>query len=514
MIGAVGVGCEVGGPLARGSAGAQGQVGTTFNVLVGKPLNGTVTSGDGKIVCGTGGSACAADYDWAVSVILTATPDAGYGLQSWAGDCTQAGECILDTKEHGADKYVVAVFNPVGELGHSNWNSPEFHAPAYRDFLAQAPGALQCTKCHGVTLQGQGIAVSCDACHATNGYGHWKASNSCTSCHGDATRVAVTGADPLVSAAPPMDTQGNLTRGTRGVGAHEAHLNGVARPVACSECHPIPTATSHANGTVSVAFGALARTGGASPSWNGASCSSTYCHGATLGGGANTLPVWISGPSQATCGSCHGLPPPAPHTTSTSCGDCHAGYTATTVDRAKHVNGIVDVTTAPSCGSCHGIPPTVNGHTASTACESCHSGYTSTTVNASLHQNGAVDVIQNPSCGSCHGIPPTVNGHTASTACESCHTGYTSTTVNAALHRNGTVETTCTACHGSPPSTGRHTRSDHVDAGCGACHPGYTETTANPATHRDGQKNTGNKIVTYDSGSRSCTSTCHGSETW
>ena len=43
-----------------------------------------------------------------------------------------------------------------------------------------------------------------------------------------------------------------------------------------------------------VTFGDLATTAGATPTWDrpSATCSSVYCHGATLPGGTNTRPTW------------------------------------------------------------------------------------------------------------------------------------------------------------------------------------------------------------------------------
>lgn len=48
------------------------------------------------------------------------------------------------------------------------------------------------------------------------------------------------------------------------------------------------------------------------------------CHGAVEKGGSATAPKWtqVDG-TQVTCGSCHGLPPPAPHPEGTNCASCH-----------------------------------------------------------------------------------------------------------------------------------------------------------------------------------------------
>ncbi|MEI6226755.1 MAG: CxxxxCH/CxxCH domain-containing protein, partial [Deltaproteobacteria bacterium] len=100
----------------------------------------------------------------------------------------------------------------------------------------------------------------------------------------------------------------------RAVGAHQLHLqDGALRPaIACSECHEVPSSSSHSNGTVDLTFGTLATKGGATPTWNGSSCSASYCHGGFTGGNAANAPVWTQARASA-CGTCHGLPPAAPH---------------------------------------------------------------------------------------------------------------------------------------------------------------------------------------------------------
>ena len=111
-------------------------------------------------------------------------------------------------------------------------------------------------------------------------------------------------------------------------------------------------------------FGTLARTGGittatyagSTTAANGTAagtCSNTYCHGNFPGSGATGAISWTGGVAAASCGTCHGSPPPAPHSQSTACGSCHTGYTATTVSATAHLNGVVDVATL-SCTSCHG----------------------------------------------------------------------------------------------------------------------------------------------------------------
>ncbi len=124
----------------------------------------------------------------------------------------------------------------------------------------------------------------------------------------------------------------------------------------CTECHVVPASMDHSDGAVQLAFGTLSRTDGASPAWDAQTltCASTYCHGAGLrGGGTNQAPVWIGGPAQTACGTCHLTPPPPPHPHTQICDNCHPGYTITSVDLATHINGVVEATNL-TCSSCHG----------------------------------------------------------------------------------------------------------------------------------------------------------------
>ena len=80
---------------------------------------------------------------------------------------------------------------------------------------------------------------------------------------------------------------------------------------------------------------------------------SPACHGAVFpdgqaSGGTNTEPTWtlVDG-TQASCGTCHGLPPPAPHpylALNPICRACHediAPDNKTFVRPELHVDGVV-----------------------------------------------------------------------------------------------------------------------------------------------------------------------------
>ncbi|HEY6002086.1 MAG TPA: CxxxxCH/CxxCH domain-containing protein, partial [Anaeromyxobacter sp.] len=409
--------------------------------------------------------------------------------------------------------------------------------------------ALTCSGvyCHGATLQGgtlaapkwttvDGTQTACGACHgipppaphvqdqrcggchagytatsvaiATHVDGTVQATGSCTSCHGDEARPAA------IAPAPPRDTSGNVATTAVGVGAHQSHLAGVAlrAPLSCSECHPAVDAATHPNGVLAIAFGPLARTGGAVPAWkaSSSSCASTYCHGATLLGGALAEPVWtrVDG-TQIACTSCHGIPPPsnahAGMTAATACGTCHPGYTSASVDPAHHVDGIIDAA-GTSCTSCHGDanrtaaiapapPKDTKGNTATTA------------RGVGSHLAHLTDGPMRPAmaCTECHTVPADMTKHPNATLVVTMAWGPLATTGAAAPVWNGTscastychgatlpggtnkaplwtkvdsTQAACGTCHGVPPPAPHAQRTD-----CGTCHPGYTSTAVAAATH-------------------------------
>ncbi len=281
--------------------------------------------------------------------------------------------------------------------------------------------------------------------------------SACAGCHGDAAREG----EPLVRAAPPASALGGAA------GAHLAHLTGSAfrAPLACAECHDVPALVDHADGVVQVPMAGLARAGDATPSWNpgSATCSGVYCHGATLGGGPAATPAWSS-TAALGCTSCHGAPPPAPHAASTSCEDCHAGYTATSVNAATHLDGTVDgggheagwsdpavhghavnAGGLASCKGCHGTG--LDGGTSGVSCDSCHGG-----------------TAWRTSCTFCHGTSPSgpasppvdTQGRTAATNVSvGVHASHVGTTISAPL--------ACTQCHPDRAGSDVVTDAAHVD---------------------------------------------------
>jgi predicted CxxxxCH...CXXCH cytochrome family protein len=368
--------------------------------------------------------------------------------------------------------------------GHaSTWMDPTnggFHA------VAANRGIASCQTCHLADLSGGITNVACTSCHRAGGAGRDFA--TCTGCHGGADNA--TGAPPAALWGFAGDAaRGGGTADPVRVGAHTAHVTeGAFGPAfGCEVCHVKPSAIGAPNhidvvaaGDVpraTVTFGGLAVNGSGTPAWSrdNATCSSTYCHGATLADGASPSlknPSW-AGANQVYCGSCHGVPPLPPHVAVDTtngfgvCNPCHsftvdgAGKIIPASQGGKHLNGLLEA----------------SGHDAAWMEPS----------SPTFHAFAANRGIAN--CTPCHGAD--LSGGSVHRACSDCHT--------AGGRANDFA--TCTACHGgtsnlsgAPPKAiwgyggdpsrgggqadpirvGAHTR--HLTAGkaiafdCGVCH--------------------------------------------
>ncbi len=211
-------------------------------------------------------------------------------------------------------------------------------------FYAHAtPPYTACTGCHNATTAGvypaaAGAAPNCRGCHLTADPS--VTTTGCTSCH----------ANPPNGAVRP-----NV------VGSHVKH-----NAIACATCHNgagAGSGASHGPGNSganpavdNVIF--TAAQAGASATWTAATktCSTTYCHGATLTGGTNKSPVW--GTTLTGCALCHGNPPATTThagVTSTQCITCHVHVNSTGngfTNAALHLNGVIEAT-GGTCIGCH-----------------------------------------------------------------------------------------------------------------------------------------------------------------
>lgn len=187
---------------------------------------------------------------------------------------------------------------------------------------------------------------------------------ACSECHGS---------KGTFNCAPPRDTKGHTLATEEGVGAHQYHLSTgpdhpavATRQVLCADCHPVPTLATlgqgvHMDGKIDVVFqGAPAANpvpGSPPATWNPVThrCSNVYCHHPrTETGGFNPEPAFTN-PGTASCGSCHSLPPAAPHAQVADCSHCHVkviGPGGVWLDASQHINGTADF--VDTCTACHG----------------------------------------------------------------------------------------------------------------------------------------------------------------
>jgi predicted CxxxxCH...CXXCH cytochrome family protein len=293
----------------------------------------------------------------------------------------------------------------------------------------------------------------------------------CATCHGDPSRSG----DYLLRAAPPHDTTLATDVSYPGVGAHQIHLRPSAThaAIACGECHHVPKSVDepgHADSArpAKVTFGALSRSEGRAPSYDAATrtCRDTYCHRAADA-------VWTSPRDSAkACGSCHGLPPKAPHPASSRCSACHGRV----VDEARrivapelHVDGVVEYTPS-GCGTCHGrgddpAPPvdTQGNDASSFPGVGAHQAH--------LAPNSVGRVL---ACDECHVVPSAVDspGHVDGTVQVVLSSIATSGDHSAARFDPATRTCTDTWCHGA--ASGGHAPSPEWTSaaalGCDSCH--------------------------------------------
>ncbi len=310
----------------------------------------------------------------------------------------------------------------------------------------------------------------------------------CTACHGDARR----GGTALLRAAPPYDLSRATQSGYPGVGAHSIHLEASAThgAVACEECHLIPErvdSPGHADdgAPAEIVFGGLASHHDLEPTYDfiARRCDNTYCHG-----GAQA--VWTEPrDSAAACGSCHELPPPAPHPQSSLCSSCHGSV----VDEARHirapelhVNGTVELV-ATSCTQCHGsgdepAPPLdsqgnsriaaigVGAHAAHLsggsssrplACTECHE--VPEEVDDFAHADGLPAEVALVGVAETGARAPDWDRARATCADSWCHGPAAG--ASASPPWNEPIRLDCTSCHGNPPP------APHPQmANCSHCH--------------------------------------------
>lgn len=336
---------------------------------------------------------------------------------------------------------------------------------------APHPQSEQCGACHGAVIDTAGRFVAPE--RHVDGYVDFEP-GECALCHGTPG-----------SAAPPPDTQGQDELASLGVGAHAAHLRGGAlgRAAACEDCHRVPERIddpTHADGgPAEVVFSGVAAAHGFAGRWDRdhATCSGSWCHSPSPDSAPS--PAWNER-AELDCGSCHGLPPAAPHPQLDDCSSCHGGVVAdddrTLLAADRHVDGVVDLDFDESCNTCHGdvnaAPPRdLAGNTDPEALGvGAHQ----------VHLAGSERARAVP-CSDCHLVPDDVRdpGHLdSSVPAEVVFSGAASAYGPNATYENGTCR--LTSCHGGSFPEGHDSGGSLTEpvwnevgqgqAACGTCH--------------------------------------------
>jgi len=253
------------------------------------------------------------------------------GLAALVMSCSDLSDNVVEPEARRVEAH------PEGWL---DTTSTAFHGREIRKMQWQME---TCKKCHGQDYRGAIANVSCLTCHPNT-------PEDCTTCHGG----AIAGL-----AAPPPDIDREFETTARGVGAHAQHLQEGPLRVAipCTSCHVVPDslyAPGHVDSDLpaEVKFSGLAVADSAQPVWDGQKCSNVYCHGNFKLGHKDNAPTWtIVNGTQAACGTCHGLPPDAPHPQIEQCQFCHSAVVdaeKNIIDKTKHINGQTEFASSTS----------------------------------------------------------------------------------------------------------------------------------------------------------------------
>lgn len=379
--------------------------------------------------------------------------------------------------------------SPIHEPGILNPRSEDFHG----ELLREAKYDFQvCAECHGEEFEGGAAEAPCTTCHE-------RGPKDCTTCH----------AEDLLQ-----------------MGAHAAHLDQAETPLsfqACGKCHQVPQAFEDPGHVLledgeldppppEISFGPLAGLTPEGAAREGApvfqettsTCDNVYCHGDVFAdtNAALTEPGWLLA-DQASCGTCHGLPPSTHAPGQDQCSHCHqavVGPDLQILASDLHVNGEVDFADPDlGCSGCHGssenaAPPvdvegrsstdlvTVGAHqshlfsdiSSTIECSACHQ------VPASVLDEGHIDSprpaevfppeILDASLAAVRGASPTWDRSTATCADVYCHGGGELASDSMPVWTRVRLgEAVCGTCHGIPPAGSPHSPTMTL-TNCVGCH--------------------------------------------
>jgi predicted CxxxxCH...CXXCH cytochrome family protein len=394
-------------------------------------------------------------------------------LASAAGGCTHSLDSATDDK---SDNYHPKGW--VSQHGMAFLTEPAFCTNCHRGLDELAGGPAGTAK---RAVEAAAGIPDCNSCHAEA----WK--TNCTFCHG--------GKDNRTG-SPPLGVRKESSKAAVGVGAHSMHVERTANHAAvdCAICHGTRyqsyADTGHLKNGLPSATVSFTGVAGGMSLWehDGATCSSTYCHGNGLAPGG---PVsWNLGETM-NCGSCHGFKTSAAKLSGahafhiddegTGCSSCHSKVvdSADAIANADlHVNGAINVDIA---GGSYDVDK-------KTCTNSCHSGGSPGWDSGGYHPDGWTEPDEHgfaflndtSFCKKCHGDD--LAGGKSHVSCDKCHNG------------GKAWRTNCVFCHGgkdngtgAPPigvrgetarsatGVGAHTKhaadtDNHAAYNCAVCH--------------------------------------------
>jgi len=428
-------------------------------------------------------------------------------------------------------------------------NSSSFHGD-------QAPLDIDhCASCHGSDFLGGSAGVSCYACHFGPSGSKVPAATSWS--HGSTPHDTLTDSAATCAACHDLNRQ----YGNGPASCHDCHVG--ADHVTGQDWLDPNSANFHGDLVPADLDGCASCHG--SDFLGGSSGISCYsCHFGPDGSRSPTGSGWSHGGSdhagltaaEAVCNSCHGYQrtygngpdachdchgSPAPHELTeawrqldhpdwvdASCLDCHDSGSSMGSCTDCHGESPYSVS---GCVSCHDAPPSgtvapdrAASHAVHVAlvsdCATCHDGAGSGTL-AHFDTTGSADVALAGTYNAKTGAA-SFNGSTCSNV--SCHGGKTTPSWQSGQL---TVDTNCTSCHAS--GTGQYNgytsgdHSDHRGYSCTVCHNPTTlavehfnnlDTTTMEGNSAATIGGGSTRVNSYNATTRSCSPSCHGSETW
>jgi predicted CxxxxCH...CXXCH cytochrome family protein len=374
---------------------------------------------------------------------------------------------------------------------------------AKMDGTVAGQGFQYCQTCHGANFVGGSVSVSCFTCHGVNAPHApipWRASAGSTYTH---TTTVEAGNAPI-----------------------------------CYLCHAYTGSPNPRNPHVPPT---PAPSGTAPGCFNGTMCHNETGHAVPFVTTTHTSVT--SGTFAANCGSCHAVSGTSPVSGAPLCTVCHAAGSPLTALSCTscHANPPSNASTSayPNVAGAHAAHLSLNRAGSPVTCDTCHNGLGTGTLNHYNRANArsgknalrvapgdvvfpttysaktgasSFDNSANLRCSNvrCHGGQATPNWQTGTitvnsqAGCTGCHASGTAqyNSYNSGTHGINTSHSNCLNCHNTTTLATNHFTTLSTTALEG------------PASATIGGGTTSISSGNYDTSTKSCSPSCHGTETW